>query len=797
MKTPFSKFIATLAATSSAGLLHAEIYTWNGSTTGALGGTDNVWDTATENWIGFDTLWPSTSTGDDDAVFAGTPGTVTLTTAVTANSITFSQTINTSYTVGADNTTGVITLDGTTPTIASAGSASSNIIGAALNGSAGLTKSGNRTLQLRGVNTYTGDTRVLNGKLLIGLSNNRLPTGTTLILGDPVANTNGVFQMNSRSQQVAGLTTAGTGIGNRVINSSVTASTFTVNNSDDFTFAGILGGTETNDNNFNFTKSSSGRLTLTNINTFTGTTNITGGTLELGNATNTLPNAGAVNVNGGTLDIADKTDTVGALTVTAGSITGTTGVLTAASCAGKAGTVGTILASSTNLSGTATSWLTKDTAGTLELSAANTFTGNITITAGRLTLSNSGAVGSVVGTDSKGIIMQGGSRSLWLKGDITLPDFLDIFASSNSNDGGGINNESGDNEITGPINFSTGLGALNISSASDSLTISGDITMTSSARTLHLGGASITDNTISGNISESTSAIMPVIKQGAGKWILSGTNTYKGDTTVNGGTLVLADGGSQRFLPLANATSNKITGNGSGAITLDGALDFVLTGTGSAADAPNGTDWLIVDVTNLDETYGDNFTVTGFTETALDSGVWEKIDGVRKYTFTESTGLLEADAAGSPFQTWATTNITAIDAGADATATGDPDGDGSDNLAEFALAGDPLDSSDNGLTRFGIEDISGTDHLTLTFACRSADAFTGAGPASVSKDGVTYTVRGSTDLGTFTVPVDEVTAIPGDLPTAPVGYTYRTFRVTDAVSANPKAFIQLQTIATP
>lgn len=795
MKARFNHFLATLVATGSAGLLHADTYNWNGSTTGGLGGTDNVWDTTTQNWTGFDTFWPSSTTGDDDASFGGTGGTVTLTTAVAANSITLAQNSGSSYRIGADNTAGTITLDGITPTISSSGTASFNIIGAILSGSNGLTKVGNRTLELRGANNYSGSTRVLNGTLLTGLSSNRLPIGTTLILGDSVANTSGVFQMNSHSQQVAGLNTAGTGTGNRVINSNAAAPTFTVNNSADFTFGGILGGTTANDNNFNFTKSSAGRLTLTNVNTHSGTTTVTGGTLELGHATNTLPNTGLVNVNGGTLDIANKTDTSGAITVTSGAITGTTGVLTAPSCAGKAGTVSAILASSTNLSGTATNWLTKDTAGTLELSAANTFTGNIAITAGRLTLSNSNAVGAVNGTDRKGIITQGGSRSLWLKGGITLPAFLDIFAASNSNDGGGINNESGDNEITGPINFSTGLGALNISSASDSLTISGDITMTTTARTLHLGGTSVADNTISGDISESTAAIMPVVKQGLGKWILSGANTYKGDTTVNGGTLVLANGGSQRFLPLSNATSNKITG--SGAITLDGALNFVLTGAGSAADAPNGTDWLIVDVANLNETYGTNFTVTGFTETALDSGVWEKIDGARKYTFTQSSGLLEADAAGSLFQTWAAANITAIDAGADATATGDPDGDGSDNLTEFALAGDPLDGADNGLTRFGIEDVSGTAHLTLTFACRSAAAFTGAGPANVSQDGVTYTVRASTDLGTFTLPLGEVAAIPGDLPAAPVGYTYRTFRVVDPVSANPKAFIQLQTSATP
>ena len=44
---------------------------------------------------------------------------------------------------------------------------------------------------------------------------------------------------------------------------------------------------------------------------------------------------------------------------------------------------------------------------------------------------------------------------------------------------------------------------------------------------------------------------MPVVKQGLGKWILSGANTYKGDTTVNGGTLAV-DG---------NQTFNRFTAN--------------------------------------------------------------------------------------------------------------------------------------------------------------------------------------------------------------------------------------------
>jgi autotransporter-associated beta strand protein len=555
--------------------------------------------------------------------------------------------------------------------------------------------------------------------------------------------------------------------------------TWTLGSANLLNVTGVLSGSSA------LTKAGTGTLALAAANTHTGVVQVTAGTLSLANASAL---ASSTLLRDATDTGALAYDAAAATTYNLGGLSGD-GTLDGG---GKTLSIGGNNQSTVFSGSLGNAALTKLGTGTLMLSGANDFTGAVAVNAGRLTLAHSDALG----TGPKEVSMQGTNRTLYLENNISIPANVTFTLSTNSGDGSGLNNESGSNSILGNINYSVGNPGLNISSASGTLSIAGDVTLVTSGRPLYLGGASATDNTISGDIGENSAAVMPVIKQGAGKWILSGTNTYKGDTTVNGGSLVLANGGSQRFLPLSNATSNKITGNGS-TITLDGALDFVLTGTGSAADAPNGTDWLIVDVANLAETYDTNFTVTGFTETALDSGVWEKTVGARKYTFTQSSGLLEADAAGTPFQTWAAANITAIDAGADASATGDPDDDGTDNLAEFALAGDPLDGSDNGLTRFGIEDVSGTDHLTLTFACRSASAFSGAGPASVSQDGVTYSVRATTDLGTFTLPLGEVAAIPGDLPAAPVGYTYRTFRVVDAVSANPKAFIQLQTTATP
>ena len=70
-------------------------------------------------------------------------------------------------------------------------------------------------------------------------------------------------------------------------------------------------------------KIGSGEQTFTNTSSYTGGTRIDAGKLILGHATNTLANSGAVNVNGGELALGTNTDTVGAVTLTSGSITGT------------------------------------------------------------------------------------------------------------------------------------------------------------------------------------------------------------------------------------------------------------------------------------------------------------------------------------------------------------------------------------------------------------------------------------------------------------------------------------------
>src|SRR5262245_53026783 len=78
-------------------------------------GGDGTWDTTTNSWWNSATttnvMWPASSTGDDDAVFDGFAGTVTLATGgITANDLTFNSS-------GFTITGNTLTLDGATPTI--------------------------------------------------------------------------------------------------------------------------------------------------------------------------------------------------------------------------------------------------------------------------------------------------------------------------------------------------------------------------------------------------------------------------------------------------------------------------------------------------------------------------------------------------------------------------------------------------------------------------------------------------------------------------------------------------------
>jgi len=99
----------------------------------------------------------------------------------------------------------------------------------------------------------------------------------------------------------------------------------------------------------------------------------------------------------------------------------------------------------------------------------------------------------------------------------------------------------------------------------------------------------------------------------------------------------------------------------------------------------------------------------------------------------------------TPFETWAASNITAIDAGADATFDGNPDNDPFANGLEWLLGGDPLNSdATEDLLQFTTEDLGNGEGLTITFTREET-----------AKSTTTTEVEASSDLFVFDIiPID-------------------------------------------
>ena len=131
----------------------------------------------------------------------------------------------------------------------------------------------------------------------------------------------------------------------------------------------------------------------------------------------------------------------------------------------------------------------------------------------------------------------------------------------------------------------------------------------------------------------------------------------------------------------------------------------------------------------------------------------------------------------------------------------DPDGDGQNNLAEFALNGDPTSGAASGKVRSRIENVGGENALVLTLPVRGtapAPAFSGS-PLTATVDGVVYTIEGTNDLATFGQRVSEVSpARASGMPALDSGWSYRTFRLNGAVPARAQqGFLRARIAAAP
>lgn len=235
------------------------------------------------------------------------------------------------------------------------------------------------------------------------------------------------------------------------------------------------------------------------------------------------------------------------------------------------------------------------------------------------------------------------------------------------------------------VNESAGNKAI-VLSLGNSAEISGGITINESTATeFDLSVVDAADTlTVSGIISGSGAA--GVTKTSAGSLILSGVNTYTGNTKIWNGIVTLVDDAQLTFVPTTNGVNNTVNGaaGAAGTLNLDGDIYLDLSG----ADTTDLNSWLLIDDSILAAVvYGGTFSVNSsvgvFAETVLDNGIWQKVDGDNTWTFDEASGTLTV-ASASAFSAWATSTG----------ATNDPDahddGDVLNNLLEFAFGTDPL-----------------------------------------------------------------------------------------------------------
>jgi hypothetical protein len=80
-------------------------------------------------------------------------------------------------------------------------------------------------------------------------------------------------------------------------------------------------------------------------------------------------------------------------------------------------------------------------------------------------------------------------------------------------------------------------------------------------------------------------------------------------------------------------------------------------------------------------------------------------------------------------------------------------------------------------------------HLTISVLVPSGATFAGSPSPSTTVQGVDVAVGGSLDLATFVRSVEETVLNPA-LPSAPSGYEWHTFRLSDPISSQARGFLR-------
>jgi len=462
-------------------------------------------------------------------------------------------------------------------------------IEAALAGSGGLAKTGSGTLSLSGANTYAGGTTVDAGTLLFANRSAR-PAGdaTSVADGAVLALGLGGFSDPFSGGDFAALQ-SGTLTGVSMA-------------------AGALAGADTSDGDATIAEDLSGShglvklgdntLTLTGTNTYTGGTQITAGTLAVGDGFSgggTLPGdvvndgtlafnrgddvtfAGSISGSGSleqrgfaTLTLTGDASHTGGTTIGFGTLAigdgGTSGSL-----AGDVVNDGTLVVNrsdATSLVGVVSGFgsLVKEGAGELTLLAANTYSGPTTVSEGTLTITGNGR------TDAFGTItVADGARLLLARNDVWGTHTTAATPAITVESGGVLENSNTFSAIISPtLNGGTILANDGVSENFPTFGLKGTVTVSASDggsrlattgsgdfNTIAIGsgtagstttfdvadGGAAADLAVEVPLSNLAGATAGLVKTGSGRMVVSAASSYSGGTTVSAGTLAAAAAG--------------------------------------------------------------------------------------------------------------------------------------------------------------------------------------------------------------------------------------------------------------
>ena len=276
-------------------------------------------------------------------------------------------------------------------------------------------------------------------------------------------------------------------------------------------------------------KTDAGTLILTGANSYSGGTAINGGTLGISSDANLGIEAGGLSFGGGTLH--------------------TTGAISTARTVDLAGSATFLTDATLSLSGlvSGAGSLTKDGAGTLVLTAGNSYTGGTSIRAGRLELGNGGTSGAITGdVVNDGVLAFNRSDSATFAGLISGGGAIEKM-------GSGTTILTGDNLFTGGTTISAG--TLQLGNGGTSGSIVGDVVN---------NGMLAFDRSDATTFAGLISGSGGVEQSGTGTTVLTGGNSYAGATNITTGILLV--NGDQSAATGLTSVATGATLGGSGII---------------------------------------------------------------------------------------------------------------------------------------------------------------------------------------------------------------------------------------